>query len=226
MDDNRINQLFDEVKKAIVFDHPKLDAKLEGDHVSVTGIYIVYPKADDNQEAGILAEYSIEVRIPSDFPLSNPEVIEAVGAFPKDLDHHCFSDGGCCLGFPLIEYGKNGSYDVKAFFDTTMHNYFFGQWCLSKGESWPFGEYTHGKDGVREAYSELFECLPTDQAICAWLKLLLRPKFKDYYSCPCRSGKIIRNCCLSPTKKFFSSPYTQKFRESLVSYYVSNVLRD
>jgi hypothetical protein len=65
---------------------------------------------------------------------------------------------------------------------------------VALGEEWPFGEWSHGLDGIYEYYREL---LQTHDARTVWrfLYVLGKLNLKPHWDCPCGSGQKIARCC-------------------------------
>lgn len=96
-------------------------------------------------------------------------------------------DRWCCFpeGAPLTQ-----------FLDGPVHDFFLGQSLVALGEEWPFGQWSHGAEGVREYYRWLLE---TEDAItiARFLEVLAKLNFKGHLDCPCGSREKIRRCCRS-----------------------------
>jgi hypothetical protein len=74
-----------------------------------------------------------------------------------------------------------------------LRNYFIGQALVERGEPWPFGEWRHGLNGMRDYYTEVFG---TDDLSKArrYLDCLAAKRVRGHWDCPCRSGKRLRHC--------------------------------
>jgi hypothetical protein len=72
-------------------------------------------------------------------------------------------------------------------------NYLYSYSYLEKYGKLPFGDLSHGGQGLREFYSELFN---TDdvRVILALLKIMADDSYRGHLPCPCGSGEILRKC--------------------------------
>jgi hypothetical protein len=57
----------------------------------------------------------------------------------------------------------------------------------------PFGELSHGIQGIYEYYSELF-LIQDKNSILKLLKILAGDNYRGHLPCPCGSGKRLRSC--------------------------------
>jgi hypothetical protein len=79
------------------------------------------------------------------------------------------------------------------FLDGPVRDFFLGQSLVGLGDPWPFGQWGHGTDGIRQYYAEL---VGTDdiRVISQYLDYLSKKKIKGHWPCPCRGGKRLREC--------------------------------
>ena len=82
---------------------------------------------------------------------------------------------------------------LVAFVKTLVVEYLYGYAHLEKHGTFPFGELSHGCQGIREYYQATFS---TDdvQIAMALLKVLTDGVYRGHHACPCSSGKILRKC--------------------------------
>ena len=136
--------------------------------------------------------YLIRIYIPSEYPKELPRVWELSGRIPED--YHKFSDEALCLGTSLnvkINFHENPS--LLGFIEGSVAAYLFGYSYKLKYGTLPFGERSHGIDGVIEHYKELF----STQDLIDVVKLLEVLVYQDYQNnqeCPCGSGENIEQC--------------------------------
>jgi hypothetical protein len=79
------------------------------------------------------------------------------------------------------------------FLDGPVRNSFLGQSLVELGDPWPFGQWGHGADGIREYYAELLGSNDV-RVIAGYLDCLSKKKIKGHRPCPCRSGRRLRAC--------------------------------
>jgi hypothetical protein len=146
-------------------------------------------------EGQVLDRYQISIELPADYPKSLPIVREVGGRIPWKAEYHVNPDGVACVLLPDDRWRcfPEGAPFVQ-FLDGPVHDFFLGQSLVALGEDWPFGQWSHGADGVFEYYRWLFE---TDDAatIARYLLVLSKLNFKGHWDCPCGSGQKIRRCC-------------------------------
>lgn len=149
-----------------------------------------------------LDHYLISIRLPGGYPKDLPIVRELGGRIPWYADYHVFTDGTCCC---LLPEDRSRCFPIgapfKQFLDGPVHDFFLGQSLVALGEPWPFGEWSHGKEGIHEFYSEL---IGTDdkKTIIRFLKVLTKLNSKPHWDCPCGSGKKIRDCCQAKISEY------------------------
>ncbi len=104
------------------------------------------------------------------------------------------ADGTACVLLPDERWRvwPDGS-TLLRFVNGPVRNFFLGQSLVALGEKWPFGQWRHGADGIREYYAEL---LGTDdiRVITAYVECLSKNKIKGHWPCPCNSGRRLRDC--------------------------------
>jgi len=144
------------------------------------------------QDVTITDAFSILIMLPHDYPNSPPTVQETGGRIPANF--HQYGDRTLCLGAP-VEVWRRFKADPRlvAFVGTLVVEYLYGYAHLEKHGTLPFGELSHGCQGIREYYQDLFN---TDdvQIALALLKLLADDAYRGHHACPCGSGRILRKC--------------------------------
>ncbi len=144
------------------------------------------------QNVTITDAFSILIRLPEDYPDSPPTVQETGGRIPPDF--HQYPDRTLCLGAP-VEVWRRFKNDPRlvSFVRTLVVEYLYGYAYFEKFGEMPFGELSHGAQGIREYYHELFQ---TDDVhiLLALLKVMADGAYRGHHLCPCGSGKILRKC--------------------------------
>jgi hypothetical protein len=138
--------------------------------------------------------YEIEVLIPNDFPRSAPEVYETAGRIRRVADEHVYISGRVCLFVPgeKWRYWPEGGTLVD-FLRGPVLSYFIGHAHYELTGEWPLGERSHGPEGVFEAYEEMLGTHDRD-VIIEFLRVLAHPAPKGHWTCPCTSGRRLRDC--------------------------------
>ncbi len=144
------------------------------------------------QKVTITDVFSILIMLPRDYPDSPPTVQETGGRIPPNF--HQYGDRTLCLGAP-VEVWRRFKADPRlvTFVETLVVEYLYGYAYFEKHGEMPFGELSHGANGIREYYQDLFN---TDdvQIVLSLLKLMADGTYRGHHVCPCGSGKILRRC--------------------------------
>jgi hypothetical protein len=81
----------------------------------------------------------------------------------------------------------------RTFLDEPVKAYFLGQSLVEAGEPWPYGQRSHGLEGVAEAIRDLVGLSDREQIGCA-IGLLMRDRLPGHLDCPCGSSRRLRQC--------------------------------
>lgn len=176
--------------------YPHLHFFVEGEFVVIRG---TLPITDEGQ---VLDRYLIDVQISRDHPKSIPIVRETGGRIAHFRDLHINpEDGTCCVILPDERWRvwPIGS-SLRAFLDGPVRNFFLGQSLVAAGGPWPFGQWGHGAEGIREYYSELLG-MSDARAIERFLECMSKKKIKGHWLCPCGGGRHLRECHLDLVEK-------------------------
>jgi hypothetical protein len=158
-------------------------------HATVRGTLAI---AHDGREVD---SFSLEVQVPSEFPRCWPRIWEVGGRIPRTLERHVYpSDGSLCILLPEEAYFTlPRTLTVTQYLDGPVRNYLIGQCSVEVGRGWPWGERSHGIQGIEEFYQEILGT-PDRITIATFIVLILEGRFKGHWPCPCGSGKPIRRC--------------------------------
>ena len=141
--------------------------------------------------------YQISIRLLARFPKDLPVVRETGGRIPGTEDRHINgSDGTACVLYPEDRwqcYPENGDFSV--YLNGPLRDFFLSQSYYEREGEWPFGEWGHGVNGTFEFYAELIGDSDPNTVV-RHITALTYPKIKGKLSCPCGSGKFIRDCCI------------------------------
>ena len=143
--------------------------------------------------------FSIDLRIPDDYPEGFPRLICRPEEVPWIEDRHVVGSGVACLCVSS-EYGLHwprGS-DLTDFLKCYVVPYFVRQAYYQVHGQWPSGqERSHGAAGIVESFSETLTELgsPSVATIERFLTMLAAPGHpRGCDPCPCGSAKKIRKC--------------------------------
>lgn len=188
-------KLLEAIRKDLEARYPDLRLLEESDTVFVRGSFPIA------HEGHVLDRFQIEVEFPLDYPDRLPWVRETLGRIPHILDRHVLpTSGTACLFVDeswLLSVGGDPSF--LEFLDGPVRNFFLGQALVEAGKDWPFGERTHGLEGLLQAYGEWFGT-EDEAVILRYLEYLSKKKFKGHWECPCGSGEKLRKCHLEEVR--------------------------
>lgn len=137
--------------------------------------------------------FEVEIELPHDYPSIVPKVREVIGKVERTADHHC-SEGVLCLFAPGERWkywppGKN----LVDFLAGPVRSFFIGYLEFRKTGRWPFGQWSHGGQGILEAYTEMWKTR-TSSEVATLLRVLSsrRPPWRR--ECSCGSGDRFGKC--------------------------------
>jgi hypothetical protein len=138
-------------------------------------------------------EFLIEMIIPEGYP-DEPPVVKEIGNRILPGKNHKNLDGTLCLSTSLkICKIFSGAPTLLNFVKQLVVPFFFGFIHSEKLGSMPFGEFSHGGQGLLEDYLDYFEV----DSNCAVLNLLICLADGQYNldsRCPCGSDRKLRKC--------------------------------
>ena len=143
--------------------------------------------------ATITESFDIELLIPEAYPAELPWVRETGTKIDGDYGH-VFQNGRLCLAVPVEErriFARQPS--LLGFVNRLVVPYLYGYCYWKKFGEHPFGEQSHGVEGIAGYYVERLE-LNDDLAALAVVASLLEHGYRGHHRCPCGSGEIVRKC--------------------------------
>ncbi|MDD3171763.1 MAG: hypothetical protein PHO86_05530 [Bacilli bacterium] len=172
------------IKDAINF-FPNLEIKVQGNDKYLKGIL-------DINGCGA---YLIEIRYKEGYPKRYPYLLEVGGEIPCEFDYHKYKDNTCCLTVDADEILKciNGITIIDFIKEIVIP--FFANQLVKKNEGKFIKEYSHGKQGIFEFYSELLKTSNLNEIKIIGLSFLYGMINKND-NCICGSGKKTSECHL------------------------------
>ena len=135
--------------------------------------------------------FDLELRIPSDYPKKPPSAYETKGRL-NGYDH-LFPDGRLCLGAPVdvcMRFAKQPT--LLSFVEELVVPFLFAFSYKNQYGEMPFGELTHGVEGLLDYYADFFG---TPKEVTVYLLMCLAGGYRQPHSlCPCGSGRKLRKC--------------------------------
>jgi len=159
------------------------------DYVKLQGVILVNRKA---LNFSVTKKYKVEITIPIN---SNdlPYIFEIGGAIDNRY-HHVFMNGKLCLeGDTKIRMRFINGFDLIVWMDEFVEVYFFSYEYYKLYNEFPFGERSHGIEGILEVYQDIFKTDTISEAYNL-MEYVNDKQYRGHLACPCGSGKIIRKC--------------------------------
>lgn len=139
--------------------------------------------------------YHVKLDVPKTFPKKIPLLTLLNNDEIPDGFEHLYPSNIACLGtFSDLFDFVSANDSLLAFIDEIIMSYLYSLSYYKRYGDFPYGERSHGNEGVWEAYFERYHV--NNRAIL--VKLLLYTggivKYRGHHLCPCGSGKKLRNC--------------------------------
>jgi hypothetical protein len=164
-----------------------------------------------------LDRYSVSIILPKSYPKDLPKVYEVGGRLPHNSNYHINNDGSACVLIPDDRWQcfPEGA-PFLHYLDVPLRNFFLSQTYYEEKGIWPFGQWSHGKEGVFEYYRWLLGSVD-NLTIHRFLHILKKNNLKKHYDCPCGSGHKIKKCCLTKIRDLRSKIFPQVASKALNS---------
>lgn len=141
----------------------------------------------------IIDSYDMEIIISDSYPIKIP-VVKEVGCRIMSKFEHIYSDRSLCLATEgNIHIELNPNYDLLDFVEKFVIPFLFSYSYFEKYKVVPYGERSHGLDGIIEFYKDYFNVVDYN-AVFKLLDYTCNKIYRGHDLCPCGSGKRIRNC--------------------------------
>lgn len=144
--------------------------------------------------------FNVSIGVPTSYPNCVPIVIENSNLIPREIEWHISPEGICCIdiGHNLIAMSKRGI-NIFSFIKEKVYPYLANQIFKLENKKYAGEEYLHHFDGVIQYYNEDHK-LPTIDSIIVMLERIMSSKIGRNESCPCRSGKKVKECHIDNIK--------------------------
>ena len=183
-----------EVEDAINLNQPRLRVEKNVQSFLVRGTFLVFEAEAVCNPAGPLTRFEIEIIIPDRFPHFEPRLFEIGGRIPRKLCRHINGSGSCCVAVWEHWLIEADDISIAGYLNGPVNEFFLGQYYYENKGEWPFGEHSHGREGLIEAYSGLLRVPPREQNIVNYLRTLAQEGPRGHRLCPCGSGEKLRDC--------------------------------
>lgn len=140
----------------------------------------------------VFDDYAIEIVIPI-ASSKLPYVIDTQKRINPTY-HHYYTNGKLCLETDVkILADFADGFDLLRWMDKYVEAYYFTYEYYTRYGEFPYGERSHGLDGVLESYQELLDANDAQEAYDI-MQFVIVNRYRGHFLCPCKSGKKLRNC--------------------------------
>ena len=165
--------------------YPYLFLEKRDDGYSVCGT--IFIEKDDIKD-----RYEVEIQVNREYPKKVPTVRETGSKIAETFHHN--PDGSLCLEAPLAVYEVfRANETLINFVDNLLVPYLYVHSHYLKHGKLPFGEHTHGAEGILEDYKKRFE-ITEDSSVLRLIQILAENTYRGHHVCPCGSKKKLRDC--------------------------------
>lgn len=122
-----------------------------------------------------------------------PYVYDVDGSINTNYSHR-YTDGHLCLATDIEQILFIEKYKkISLWIEKYVESYFVSYEYFNKYGVYPFGEYSHGKNGILEFYENYFN-LTGEKRSKEILEYILFKKYRGHDLCPCGSLQKVRKC--------------------------------
>ncbi|MEO1968114.1 MAG: hypothetical protein ABGW87_05295 [Sphingomonadaceae bacterium] len=182
------DKFYDEIVEVLQKHQPKLKAISSPNTIEISGVYVC------KGPMGEFDQFDINISVPRDYPIAEPEVREVGGRIPHTVARHIYpSTAKCCLGHWVVWLLNSESHSFESYLLGHLASYFIGQSVFELTGEWPFGEEGHSKSEIATSYREALGLTERADAV-AFTRLLSSPLLRGNPYCPCGSGDRLKSC--------------------------------
>jgi len=139
--------------------------------------------------------YRLRLVCPRDYPTKLPTVIDEEKYFPRDQEYHTYDDGSFCLGSEVrIKSLLIDDDSLSAFFEKIVDRFLYAVTHRIESGIFPYGELSHGQQGLIDDYGELFGLNGKPAVLLALKALGKRKREANKLTCPCGCGFRLGVC--------------------------------
>lgn len=170
--------------------NPTLRYALESKSAKIWGVFEV------KHQGAVYDRFQICVQVPASYPKDLPKVFETAGRIPRNQTRHVNGDDSLCL---FIDEERHLFLGEKAsltdYFEGPLTTHLLFQRYFEVHGCFPKGEMGHNEEGVIQFYQEKFGLKERAQVVDV-LSILSADSDYNMDSCPCKSGRLIKECHL------------------------------
>lgn len=129
-----------------------------------------------------------------DFNKSSIPYVYDVGKKIKKNYEHRYSDRRLCLATDIEQLlFIRDTKSICLWIEKYVESYYISYEYFQKYAIYPFGQYSHGNQGIAEFYKKYFN-LDNEENSLNIIKYIFFNTYRGHNLCPCGSNKKIRNC--------------------------------
>lgn len=137
-------------------------------------------------------DHQVIIKIKKDYPISIPKTYGMNNSVSQFF--HTNPDGSFCLAAPYeMEKLFRKEPTLLFFVDNLLIPFLYAYQFKKIYHKLPYGERAHGARGIWESYRQILQ-LDSINSIIRFLEYVQKHQYRGHQTCPCDSGKRIRNC--------------------------------
>ncbi|MCG8539856.1 MAG: hypothetical protein MJA82_07935 [Clostridia bacterium] len=138
-------------------------------------------------------QFRIKIAISKEYPIVIPKVYELSGKIAETY-HHIYGDRELCLGIDSeIMLNCKGKLTIEYLIIDYIIPYLFSYKYYERFGVFPYGERSHGAQGIKEFFTEIFNVHDLAD-VKFYIEQLIRKPYRGHLPCVCGSGLKSRNC--------------------------------
>lgn len=139
--------------------------------------------------------YQLKLVCSREYPEKLPMVYDEERYFPRDQEYHTYDDGSFCLGSEVrIKSLLIDDDSLSAFFEKIVDRFLYAVTHRIEFGIFPYGELSHGQQGLIDDYGELFDLKGKPAVLQALKALGKRKREANKLPCPCGCGFRLGIC--------------------------------
>ena len=174
--------------------HPRIRiAEINDERLVLAGEYHLRAQLEGSKLVD--RTYRLKLVCPRDYPNKLPTVIDEEEYFPRNQEHHTYSDGSFCLGSELkIKSLIRHDHLILAFFEKIIDRFLYAVTHRIEYGNFPYGDLAHGEQGLVDDYGEMLGVTGKLAVMRALQALGKRKRDANKLPCPCGCGHRLGRC--------------------------------
>lgn len=166
---------------------------MNDEELVLEGIYEINAIVDGSNP--IHDSFALRMVVNRRYPRAIPKIYEIEGKIPRNPDHHINQDGSFCLGSELrVKDIASKCPGLDQFAQHLLTPFLYSVSHKIRYNSYPYGDLTHGSDGLYDDYQIMFN-VDSKSAVKAAMEALGRRKREaNKLPCPCGCDRRLGRC--------------------------------